>query len=156
MQIPLDELGMGHLAISRTGRVLESPNYASLIWSKVRLRIQEAESAWWAQVPLLASDSDNRSSGMFFGGEWEGRCQSYARDCRADPGRSPGEEIRVRFPLTSSHCSDLSSYFRRSSPEHLSEPSKWRALGQVNRTGAPLGGQHYETDVEGSAWKDLN
>ncbi len=68
--------------------------------------------------------------------------------------KSNGESIRARFILTAGHCSDLGSFFRRSSPENRYSPNDWRIVGQANRTGLPRGGQHYETDAEAIRLED--
>ena len=111
--------------------------------------------------PGASRGRDHASGRVLAGDRIFGNRSGTKTECTAGFGawedrskKSNGEEIRARFLLTAGHCSDLSSIFRRSSPEHILEPNKWTILGEVNRTGLPRGGQHYETDAEAIRLED--
>jgi sugar lactone lactonase YvrE len=111
--------------------------------------------------PGASRGRDHDSGRIYAGDRIFGHKSGAYTECTAGFGawedrgkKSNGQPIRARFLLTAGHCSDLGSFVRRSSHANLQNPENWRTVGSVNRTGLPLGGQHYETDAEGIRLED--
>jgi len=114
------------------------------------------------EAPIEGQSGRNQDSGHIFAGDRIlGTVGGGARECTAGFGawedrnkKSNGEPIRARFLLTAAHCYPTGTTIKRSSQANVKDPSKWKVVGDVNRTGAPYGGQHYETDASGARLGD--
>ena len=60
--------------------------------------------------------------------------------------KSTNELIVAEFLLVAGHCGAVGEDIRRA-PTRSALASEWRTIGTTKRTGAPLGGQNYETDA---------
>lgn len=105
----------------------------------------------------------NRVSGPIEAGDWiwneqggeNEKGERYLNKCTAGYGawealtpKPNGEPTIAEFLLVAGHCASIAgeSFYRSSSPAPA-RPSELHKVGVEKRTGAPLGGQHYETDA---------
>jgi YD repeat-containing protein len=89
---------------------------------------------------ILAGDriiNANRSEGCTAGfGAWEARTK-----------KSTDELTVAMFLLIAGHCGSIGDGLWRAPSQNSVNKSEWKKIGDVTRTGAPMGGQHYETDA---------
>jgi YD repeat-containing protein len=110
------------------------------------------------EEPIELETDRNHSTGRVFAGDRiiAKVLPPDTRECTAGFGaweditqKSTGAPIRARFLLTAGHCFPMGEEVKRSDRSDDLHPEDWTPIGTVNRTGLPLGGQHYETDAEG-------
>lgn len=94
----------------------------------------------------------NRTSGRILAGDRiinksSGGCTAGFGAWEPVTQKSTGELVVAEFLLIAGHCGSPFESIWRSPFAGFGGEKEWSQIGVVKRTGAPLGGQHYETDA---------